>query len=994
MSSDIYLNGITYPADRNVAFPGKDGKPVVFSLPEDADKDLNPYSERPVQNKVIHAAIQDVRQRQTSPYNFKGAVATLADLPSTGQEVNDTYYVEALKYRVTWTGSAWQQSSMEESKYADELAVLKNDIAWVIEHPGDTDYAFSYGFETGALTEQGTVDDTYTNMKTITGYIPIQPDERIRIDTNISSDIYTLTIVWYTSGKEVLAYSRNDTAPHDYYTAIWNAFFVRLSLSDAVLEKGVHIYVENESRLNYLDYNREPTKNLIGNTPYEYYPVDFKEGDSIVFSRADGSVAPANMDVNFYDDGLNLITTYAAVVRNHTYRIIDITAKTAATKYLRLKDKSKFDVPLMCTYGKTPAKYRPYESRQDESIYNDSDSTKYSGLRYATINDYGDIIVANGGPERIVSKDLIPIDSLSHIKINRAGLFVSIIGYNEDGKLCGYCRLGNTERKHILSKNVIVDIISKTYYRGGPNNLQLLGPWQSELYPVEFNIGNKIVFSTYNGSTVSEHVPALYLYDENKEQVDSLTPILQGNSSRVITISERAARAKYISPSANYNPKIMLAYGDTPVSYQNYVYDGPVKYVRVFFRNADDTIPVTDEDFDAVEVRLHKSSVYSTDEFCANGNVYQLYNPYKVSGSLRLKGQMHCHTTNSDGRNTPLEVCDMYYNKGYDFITITDHNYITPEPEGNKLIWLCNSMEETHNSQGYQHMNIFNVDKRPRYSGSRYIDSANIDSMIRDCGIGGDSLVQLNHPDDPMPNITGEMLSIVPQGLNLVEIFNGVSFNYMGDVATYTDLPMNYAGYGMVFKTLDTGKYYCYYGAAPGVPGNWKESGPPELYPKDNYWSIFDNNRVPVALLDAGHKVFLMGTDDYHLGNMLDRGWIVVFAESRVPASIFSAISRGCFYASNGAEIDSIDIVDGCYKIHIPDGGDCVTRFYGKGNEVLKEMAGADPYYQLTGEEMYVRAEVNKPISTPFMGYLKAWTQPLWIIGKRKVYMFSESCNQ
>lgn len=128
MSSDIYLNGITYPADRKVAFPGKDGKPVVFSLPEDADKDLNPYSERPVQNKVIHAAIEDVRQRQTSPYNFKGSVAAMADLPSTGQEVNDTYYVEALKYRVTWTGDAWQQSSMEESKYTDELADLKSDI--------------------------------------------------------------------------------------------------------------------------------------------------------------------------------------------------------------------------------------------------------------------------------------------------------------------------------------------------------------------------------------------------------------------------------------------------------------------------------------------------------------------------------------------------------------------------------------------------------------------------------------------------------------------------------------------------------------------------------------------------------------------------------------------------------------------------------------------------------------------------------------------------
>ena len=100
----------------------------MFELPVDPDPELNGYSENAVQNKVIHAAIQDVRQRQTSPYNFKGAVATLADLPSSGNKVNDTYYVEALKYRVTWTGDAWQQSSMEESKYTDELADLKNDL--------------------------------------------------------------------------------------------------------------------------------------------------------------------------------------------------------------------------------------------------------------------------------------------------------------------------------------------------------------------------------------------------------------------------------------------------------------------------------------------------------------------------------------------------------------------------------------------------------------------------------------------------------------------------------------------------------------------------------------------------------------------------------------------------------------------------------------------------------------------------------------------------
>ena len=65
----------------------------------------------------------------SSPYNFKGSVATLANLPSSGNVINDTYYVEAVKYRVTWTGSAWAQSSMDEADYEDELASVNSDVS-------------------------------------------------------------------------------------------------------------------------------------------------------------------------------------------------------------------------------------------------------------------------------------------------------------------------------------------------------------------------------------------------------------------------------------------------------------------------------------------------------------------------------------------------------------------------------------------------------------------------------------------------------------------------------------------------------------------------------------------------------------------------------------------------------------------------------------------------------------------------------------------------
>lgn len=71
--------------------------------------------------------ISTLRTMISSPYNFKGDVASLSALPASG-EVNDTYYVQDVKYKVTWTGSAWVQSSLSEADYQTELSELKGDL--------------------------------------------------------------------------------------------------------------------------------------------------------------------------------------------------------------------------------------------------------------------------------------------------------------------------------------------------------------------------------------------------------------------------------------------------------------------------------------------------------------------------------------------------------------------------------------------------------------------------------------------------------------------------------------------------------------------------------------------------------------------------------------------------------------------------------------------------------------------------------------------------
>ena len=83
----------------------------------------------------LHASTEQVGQwlrenpevlQQMNP--VKGSVATLANLPSSGNQLNDTYYVQSEKYRVTWTGTQWVQTSMSEADYASELTAIRNEV--------------------------------------------------------------------------------------------------------------------------------------------------------------------------------------------------------------------------------------------------------------------------------------------------------------------------------------------------------------------------------------------------------------------------------------------------------------------------------------------------------------------------------------------------------------------------------------------------------------------------------------------------------------------------------------------------------------------------------------------------------------------------------------------------------------------------------------------------------------------------------------------------
>jgi hypothetical protein len=49
------------------------------------------------------------------------------------------------------------------------------------------------------------------------------------------------------------------------------------------------------------------------------------------------------------------------------------------------------------------------------------------------------------------------------------------------------------------------------------------------------------------------------------------------------------------------------------------------------------------------------------------------FDPAFVTPGRFLKGNIHTHSTRSDGAKSPEQVCDLYKDAGYDFLALTDH---------------------------------------------------------------------------------------------------------------------------------------------------------------------------------------------------------------------------------------------------------------------------------------------------------------------------------
>jgi hypothetical protein len=299
------------------------------------------------------------------------------------------------------------------------------------------------------------------------------------------------------------------------------------------------------------------------------------------------------------------------------------------------------------------------------------------------------------------------------------------------------------------------------------------------------------------------------------------------------------------------------------------------------------------------------------------------------------RGNTHTHTLNSDGENTPDEVARWYRSNGYQFLVITDHEYLTDAAALNSIFGrdeqflMIPGQEVTGRAQGKPvHVNQIGAKKlvMPAALPTVFEVLQRDVNMVHEAG----AIAQINHPNFGWALTADDLVRV--ENAQLVEIWNGhPQVNNLGG------------------------------GGSPSAESMWDTA------------------------LTAGKRLFAIADDDAHhfkpehladpASAAPNRGWIYVRAPKLSEADILDAIRRGDFYASNGVELT--DIVNSATTVTITIKPTTYSRyrtqFIGAGGKVLAESTSNPAVYQFNGDEKYVRARVIESNAK------MAWTQPIFL---------------
>ena len=292
------------------------------------------------------------------------------------------------------------------------------------------------------------------------------------------------------------------------------------------------------------------------------------------------------------------------------------------------------------------------------------------------------------------------------------------------------------------------------------------------------------------------------------------------------------------------------------------------------------------------------------------------------------RGNLHTHSTLSDGILSPAEVCRRYKAEGYDFIALTDHLVgLFGYPIADTVPFRDDSFTtilgaELHSGamENGEVWHILAVGLPPDFTPPdaphfRPAPVAESGPAIAARAVAAGAFVAIAHPQ--WSGLTlDDAMSI--EAAHAVEIYN--------------------------------------HGCAMGCDRP-------------------DGAVIADLMLSAGRRVNLIATDDAHFHEP-DHfgGWVMVKAEANTPEALLSALKAGHFYSSQGPELRGIELGDTTVRIESSAVSSMVVMGRGTGATAIhgESMTRGEIKLSRLGDTPWLRVAVIDRAGR------RAWSNPIW----------------
>lgn len=292
------------------------------------------------------------------------------------------------------------------------------------------------------------------------------------------------------------------------------------------------------------------------------------------------------------------------------------------------------------------------------------------------------------------------------------------------------------------------------------------------------------------------------------------------------------------------------------------------------------------------------------------------------------RGNLHTHSTRSDGVLAPDEVCRRYQAEGYDFITLTDHFV-------GLFDYPITDTSDCHTP------NFTTIQGAELHTG--IMENGHLWHILA-AGLPGD----FSPPDAPhfRPVKNSEFAAGIAQRARDAGAFVTIAHPHWSGMSEADARSIT---------------------AAHAV----------EVY---NHGCVVDNDRgegfvTLEYLLNSGRHLFLIATDDAHF-NTPDHfgGWVMVKAAENTPEALLAALKAGQFYASTGPDIFDIRVSTDSVEVECSSAVTIIVQGHGTSMATQhgKSMTSAKLSRERLAGSPWLRVTVIDRAGQ------RAWSNPVW----------------